>query len=926
MTDHELKVCFFNVQSLSNKIHLLDAFLIDKDYDVICLTEHWLVNGKVEYMRLTNYEIVSYFCRSSRIHGGVAIYAREGLGCVGSAWVANLSVQFTCELSCVYLPARNTYIIALYHTDDSDMAGLEDVMNHVLGKLSANPTATIILGGDFNIHFNKNNSESATFLSFMASFGLKKTIFANTRGGNCLDNVFTNACSYVAGVEELRLSDHLPVYIFLNTDSDPPGCPGVEFYRPISQSGLNLLYGLVEMIDWSYIYSNAISVNAKFDILMSDLTGCIESAFPERLRRATNAGTLSVDWFSDELRDIRETLCFLKEAASRDPTLKQYANKYQLYYKAEIIKAKKVAYDRYIKNAGNVVSGAWKVVNSYRQTRSVQPDSSLAPDVLNSHFTNSAELLLSRLPASVRDSRCYLMRSGRERPTGTFSFAPVTPVQVRDVIFSLKQSNSRDLFGMNSKIIKCIGNLVYVQLAELFNLCIGGGVFPDVLKTALVIPIHKSGPSDNPDNFRPISLLPLVGKIFEKLLKEQLVEYLEGSGLLHSSQFGFRRGRTTIDAINDLLDGARDAFESNGYFGSLFCDLSKAFDCVPHGLLISKLTYYGLDCSSVRLLDSYLKDRSQMVRIGGRCSSSKPVRSGVPQGSVLGPILFLIHINDLPHSVDAQFHLFADDTTVSISDSSQEELERRLGGMQDGVEDWFRANGLTLNASKTQTLLFSLRKSYEGIISVGSAKFLGIVLDSKLLWGPHSEYVLRKLSKYIFLVRSLRPLVSGHVLLRAYYALVDSVLRYGILAWGHSPAAQDLFAFQRRAVRVVASVGYRDCCRHSFKALGILTLPSLYILECLKFMHANYNVYTLNAEVHGRDTRSGHLIRVPYHRVNATRCGTTYYGPRLYNYLPPDLKRCDRKLFITRVKRYLADKAYYSIEECLDEHFEGILL
>lgn len=203
-------------------------------------------------------------------------------------------------------------------------------------------------------------------------------------------------------------------------------------------------------------------------------------------------------------------------------------------------------------------------------------------------------------------------------------------------------------------------------------------------------------------------------------------------------------------------------------------------------------------------------------------------------------------------------------------------------------------------------------------------RFLGVKFDTRLSWSSHGDSVMKKLSSCTFLLRSLKELVSDRMIVRVYFALFDSVLRYGILAWGHSSIMGDLFALQRRAVRVVAGIGYRSCCQGGFRSLGILTLPCLYVFECLKWVHASRSGFVTGSEIHGRNLRYGGNIRIPYHRVSASRCGKSYYGPLIYNLLPDTMKACRTKTFAVRLKRFLAAKAYYSVNECLKDKFSNI--
>ena len=480
------------------------------------------------------------------------------------------------------------------------------------------------------------------------------------------------------------------------------------------------------------------------------------------------------------------------------------------------------------------------------------------------------------------------------------------------------------MFFYIAKILGTLKNIIIYPLTKIINNCIKLSIFPGCLKKARVVPVFKKGDHGEVSNYRPISIVPLFSKIFEGVLKKQMCGYLECHHMFNPGQFGFRCNMSTTTAISQLVSYIQECFEAKMYSRASFFDLTKAFDCVSHELLVRKLSKYNFHDSSIVLVESYLADRLQYVAHNGAVSSPCRVIHGVPQGSVLGPLLFLLYINDIgacTSSTSAKILLFADDTTALERADDLSLLDRRTSDTQAEVRQWFLANKLSINETKTQFLDFSLRH-LEG--NTAPVKFLGVYLDPKLSWEKHVEYLTGTLSRNIYRIRSLKNIVSEKVLINAYYGHFHSYLAYAVLCWGHSSHSTRVFAIQRRCIRIISGIRYRDCCRACFVALGILTLPSVYILSCLGHVRGNIGNYTRNGEHHDYNTRTRSCLALNYSRTARARDGISHYGLKFFNVLPEAVKALSVQQFMSRIKDYLKRKAFYSYDEYLTNNFSDL--
>jgi hypothetical protein len=450
----------------------------------------------------------------------------------------------------------------------------------------------------------------------------------------------------------------------------------------------------------------------------------------------------------------------------------------------------------------------------------------------------------------------------------------------------------------------------------LYNLMLQQSLYPSVLKVTKVVPIYKKGDRSNPSSYRPISLVPLFSKIFESCIKKQLCEYFVQRGILCQEQFGFLPGKNTIQAIELLVENVLTNFENRSMTSATLIDLSKAFDCISHELLINKFNYYGVQNNELELLSSYLRDRKQMVVQGNNKSEFKYVHVGVPQGSNLGPFLFLVAVNDLPCNLPCKSILYADDTTLLNNNRCFNELTVQQDLAMKKATEWFRVNCLSVNNDKTENIVFSL--DFNVYSNFKSVKLLGIQLDSRLSWEGHINHLCTRLARVVFLLRKLKLCVSTDMLINSYYAFFHSLMLYGITLWGNSHTSQKIFVWQKKALRVIKGVNSRDSCLPIFKELNINTLPGLYIYCCVVSIKENLHTYKKRENVHNYHTRYKNNLDTAYSRLEQTNASHVKMKIKLYNKLPETARYVTTNRFKTVLSAWLKQKVFYSIDQFMN--------
>jgi hypothetical protein len=321
-----------------------------------------------------------------------------------------------------------------------------------------------------------------------------------------------------------------------------------------------------------------------------------------------------------------------------------------------------------------------------------------------------------------------------------------------------------------------------------------------------------------------------------------------------NNQFGFRHNSSTTNAIFKLTNIILSTLNNKMKSGAIFFDLEKVFDCIDHEILLSKSQFYGVKGSMYLLIESYLRNRYQRVKFNNKFSKWGKITKGVPRGSILGPLLFLNYINDLPSFIhfgpqNTSIILFADDTSVLINNYNFRDLENKLTFLLTLMNEWFYSNMLSPNLDKTGCMKFSIKQDYfnklnivfrnKNLQELNEVKFLGVTIDNLITWKKHIELITGKLNKACYLIRRSKQFLNIDTLKMIYFAFFHSIISSGLIFWGNTYHSVSIFRLQKRAIRIIVGAGYKDSCRKIFSSLKILPLPSLYIFSVLMFMVNN---------------------------------------------------------------------------------------
>ena len=625
---------------------------------------------------------------------------------------------------------------------------------------------------------------------------------------------------------------------------------------------------------------------------------------------------------------IKEAMALRKEL-KKDKNKKKEFKKQRNIVKHLVRKAKKEHFQKLVEKDDSI-SSVWKAMRSVTQGSQPPNPSTLSADELNAHFLSVADKILNEPNSEYSCSDSLRNFCAKNIPSHeSFTIPPIAVHEVGKYITQISDKKSAGTDGINGFILKLSLPYVIESLTYIYNLCIENDRFPDELKVAKVIPLPKSKELEDPNNYRPISLLSIISKPLEKHIHAHLLNYLDKYSLLHPLQSGYRPKHSCLTALSHMTSKWLTNINESMMTGAIFLDLRKAFDLINHDILLKKLTLYLKSAKSVSLLNSYLHNRQQCVYTQGEFSTKGHLKHGVPQGSVLGPLLFCLFINDLPMNISnpaVTCEMFADDTSLHAGGKEVKEIESVLQTSLNDVSSWCSKNSMLIHPHKTKSMLVSTRQKLQNstytlslsidstpVEQVSEHRVLGITLDDQFKWEAHTNNVCKKLSQNLFLLSKLKHFVNTETRILFFNAHIKSHIDYASPVWDMCPQThmQHVNSLYRRSAKLILPDPSLSTDER-MKKLNILSLDKhfeynkcilMYKITCNRAPMYLWNLFE-HSQTRYENSRSG--LKPTRPRIDLTKSNISFAGASLWNSLPTSIREMSSlSSFKATLRKYL---------------------
>lgn len=926
----------WNINHLTNKLHHVNFCIASYPgtLHVIAIAESWLTPHNCSTYNIPNYSAF-HLVRNNCGGGGITIYVHNSVSGVPPKVISEVTTPDLNHFLVIELPSVRVTIAIAYRRPENGKIDkfLEELDSVCLGI----PRCLIM--GDFNMNqLDQNLNNKLLNLIELHGFGLlnkiNKSAFTRIKTGTILDLAATNILNTPSkmSVVHMAVSDHSIIYVSV----------GLKLKLKQIQTTkmkLNLLEAVrkVEQLCDNSTITCGNELNIALENIVRDSTTTIKIKSDHRIKKPYIDRELIL---AIRERDVLYTLM------NRHPDNVTLANKYlglKTYIEQESLKRRGLYECERIQNAAGDDRKVWRIYKEvlFNQHDKADSDIMLNGNVItnsvsdcnlvNEHFCTAGDKLATSIISVHGYDTDDIDGLYSEHADNNFAFKNVNSDDVAAAIHALPNKKSTSVDRVPIQLLKIAANKIAPVIALCFNMMVALSAFPPELLKGRLKLIHKSGSLDI-DNFRGLTLLPAVSKIFEYLLSLQLSEYFERIKLFNGFQFGFLKKSSCLGAAFQLVTLIKANFRKK-YVACVFIDLRRAFDTVDPLRLSLKLKRLGLSDSASTLMLSYLQSRQTATTIGSNTSSFMKINVGVAQGSKLGPLHFITYINDLLSTcIDfiGRLILYADDAVLTYMADTPEQLQQMMQRDIIILHKWLCRNVLTLNIDKTCYMTFGkarhipdLYLTVDGDVvqRVTTFKYLGLVLDENLSFDKHVEHVKKLVRPFISLMWRNGRFIPIEKRKQIYMAYAHCHLTYMLPIYGDCAQYKmnELQTIQNRCIKAMYRLS-RDTPSTYLYSSGLLPISKLAFVERVVNIHKMLNSITKNKfnfatnfDVHGRVTRRGHHLHVlkPNTADNEISALTSVITE--YNELSDELKNT------TCLKTFKA-KLKLSVMDCIDYH------
>ena len=755
----------------------------------------------------------------------------------------------------------------------------------------------------------------------------------------------------------MQLTDHFSQVCIITSFCQPFFPPKKTKIRDYSTFDANKFMADLQSINWNNVCNN-FDVNQSFSRFYKSLNKIISKHAPLISISKRNQKRLAKPWLTVGLRKsirVKNNLFFNSDWDK----YKLYRNKIITLTRLSKANYYRCFFDVYTRNMQQTWKGINELIGNCKKNSKFKSINSIRPNqneplvnrpkeignILNKYFASVGCKLASDIPPASNAFSNYLSSP----LSSTFFCDPIISNEIETEISSLQNNKAYGLYSCPVKLLKLAKQIISEPLARIFNQSICSGIFPAKLKCAKIVPVFKGEDNTLPENYRPISLLSTYNRIFEKLMYIRLTKFVTKFNILYDQQYGFRSKHSTQHAILDIVNTILQNMDDRKFSCGIFIDLKKAFDTVNHEILLAKLENYGIRGIVNLWFRSYLTGRKQTTQINDYVSEPDTTLCGVPQGSVLGPLLFLLYINDIYKSSSIfAFYLFADDTSIIYANDNLKKLELVVNREIANVNEWLKANKLTLNIKKSNFVIFRPRQKklpfipkinifnpatnkYTNLDMKDYVKYLGVMIDSNLSWKYHTEFICHKVSRSIGIIAKIRHYIPRRLLLQIYNSLIVPYLTYGICAWGNCASTYrgKILVLQKRALRLIHFSKSKVHAVPFFLKSNCLPLSSLFFRECSCLMYdinrqcAPINIlnqFTKTSLIHNYTTRSSsnESFYVKFSRTEKMLDSFTRIGVKIWNSIPPSIKVLNSRINYRKVMKCLLEDFLQSEDDYVE--------